>query len=239
MEFHSENGLRALDLGRRTKNGVVLERLVGAVGDGGGGDGAGGHVVAVDLDAVDVGNDTVLVQEVHLVRRHVGQSGEGPAEVLRSRDGGCGRAERDGRPRGVGEAEDRPVAGNGAGNHLPLGILLDGVVERERVGFLRAGDHHDFEDDVAVGASHLEPGSGGPGIAVGVLQKQRVLVVGGDSETDFGLAQLVVDECGAGCEESGSRVHLVRLLTRVVGSTLLGELGVHLAGGAGVITHSQ
>ena len=65
------------------------------------------------------------------------------------------------------------------------------------------------------------------------------MVVGGGGETDFGLAQLVVDECGAGCEESGSGVHLVRLLTRVVGSTLLGELGVHLARGAGVITHSQ
>ena len=84
VQFHSQNRFHLLDFVCRTKHTPILQSSISLCRESAGGRLPLRHVIAVDLHAIDVGNDSMGVAETNLVGTDVRSAIEYLAEVLRA-----------------------------------------------------------------------------------------------------------------------------------------------------------
>ena len=226
VELHSQHRLGVLGSGGGADHSVVAQGVVRACRHRRRSRRAGGHVVAEDLESVDVGNHTELVLNAHFHRSHVVQSHEGLAEVHGSGERELRRRHVLG-PRSVLEGEVRPPTRR-RGRLLPRVRLLHGRVQRQRDFFRFHLGHERLDDDVPVLAFDRHVGSVRPGVAHAVLHDKRVLVVVRAGQAHVQRLFLVVFKCRTRVKDGVSSGNLKTLLSRV-SRALLDDLCVHFA----------
>ena len=200
VQLHRQHALRGRHLRTGADKRVVRVLVVTTRCQGRSGHFTRRHVIAVHFSTVQVRHHTIAVVETRLVGSHARNTGEGLAEVLRARHSRS-RAQRDGRPAVVVESVLRPGS-RGARGHLPLIILLDGVVKGQSVLLAGLVDHVVLEEEVVVLAANLDVGTRSPGIAVRVLHLERVLAAASFCNTVLKGLGLVIRQSDA-LDQSG------------------------------------
>ena len=152
------------------------------------------HVVTEDLHSVDVGHNTVRVQELSVNSSHSRHAGERLAEVHGTRRLLRGRASNERGPRTIGEVGSVPSTLEGAGE-LPFGILVDGRIEREIHRFFSLIGHNVLQNSVVVDVLDLNPSTIGPGI-ITVLHGKRIYAVRSSRQAHLKGTFLIIDQIG-------------------------------------------
>ena len=184
MELHSEHTRRVGSSISRTVDSAVVIDTIASSSHRSSGHITFRHVVTIYLHTVDVGDDTVLIEESQLNRSHVRQTGEGLAEVLGSSGLLRSDSENNRSPRSIRIVHILPVAIS-IRVVLPFLILVDGGVQREIHRLLSASRHHHLERKVSVHTVDFKPSTIRPRITRSILHLQGVLAVRRSSKTGF------------------------------------------------------
>ena len=233
VQFHSKHVVRALSLTSRADHSVVLVSIVSTSRTSASSHSTLTHVVAEDLNTIHVSNDTIAVIEASLVSSHARDASELLAEILRARSRSRDAAQRDLLPIAIREVDGEPVGSDGGsgGEHLPLLVLHDGVVERKREQLVSLLRHVVLEEDVAVDTSNARPSTRRPRItrrAVTVVEVDGILVVGSGGQAVLVRSLLVARKCGARHQFSSPIQNLIGLLSSPT-HTLLGNGHIDLS----------
>ena len=152
------------------------------------------HVVTEDLHSVDVGHNTVRVQELSVNSSHSRHAGERLAEVHGTHRLLRARTSNERGPRTIGEVGSVPSTLEGAGE-LPFGILVDGRIEREIHRFFSLIGHNVLQNSVVVDVLDLNPSTIIPGITT-VLHGKRVDAVRSSRQAHLKGTFLIRDQSG-------------------------------------------
>ena len=191
MELHSEHTRRVGSSISRTVDSAVVIGTVSSSSHCSGRHSSFRHVVTVDFHTVDVGDDTVLVEESQLNRSHVRQAGERLAEVLSSNGLFRSGSESNRSPRSIRIVHILPVAIS-IRVVLPFLILVDGGVQRQIHRLLSASRHHHLECEIVVDSVDFQESTIRPSITRSILHLQGVLAVRRSSKTGFNRSYSVI-----------------------------------------------
>ena len=156
MKLDSQHRLRALDLHAGADHCAVGIGGVATSGRGSSRDRRVGHVVREDLNAIDVGNDTTMIEESCIIGSHAHNTSKGFTEILGSRNGSNLRSKNDHGPSTIVKRILGPCS-RCRGSHLPLCILHNRVMQRKFIIFMIGIDHHVFKEDVSINSLYLNP----------------------------------------------------------------------------------